>query len=202
MLVYTLLSFQDSGEIKKQLDWWVGCQNFSPVSIMQLNIASPFFDKYWNISRNHTSFFSKMMIKYLFKSEQQVPALVYPPCEICNSDATNMFCCTIGSAFRFQCDLPIPSLSRLFSLFLVHHRSKEQLFQKWQLTQWQVNTLMNHISISHLFFFLSLSLSTFGIILARKRHQKGKWISEKHLFHFFFFLLNLGVALGYTLHNG
>lgn len=58
-LVYTLLSFQDSGEIKKQLDWWVGCQHFSPVSIMQLNIASPFFDKYWNISRNHTSFFPR-----------------------------------------------------------------------------------------------------------------------------------------------
>lgn len=58
-LVYTLLSFQDSGEIKKPLDWWVGCQHFSPVSIMQLNIASPFFDKYWNISRNHTSFFPR-----------------------------------------------------------------------------------------------------------------------------------------------
>lgn len=59
MLVYTLLSFQDTGEIKKQLDWWVGCQNFSLVSIMQLNIASPFSDKFWNISRNHTSFFPR-----------------------------------------------------------------------------------------------------------------------------------------------
>lgn len=201
MLVYTLLSFQDSGEIKKQLDWWVGCQNFSPVSIMQLNIASPFFDKYWNISRNHTSFFSKMMIKYLSKSEQQVPALVYPPCQICNSDATNMFCCTIGSAFRFQCDLPIPSLSRLFSLFLVHHGSKDQLFQKWQLTQWQVNTLMNHISISHLFFFsFSLSPHSVSFLLGKGIRKANEYL--KNTFSTFFFLLNLGVALGYTLHNG
>lgn len=33
--------------------------------------------------------FSKMVIKHLPKCEQEVPALVYPPCQICNSDTTN-----------------------------------------------------------------------------------------------------------------
>lgn len=52
-----------------------------------------------------------------------------------------------------------------------------------------------HFNFSPFFFFF-LSLSTFSIILARKRHQKGKWISEKHLFHFFFsFELGSGFRL-------
>lgn len=186
MLVYTLLSFQDSGEIKKQLDWWVGCQNFSPVSIMQLNIASPFFDKYWNISRNHTSFFPRwwsstspnLSKKYWLLFILHVRSAI----QTLQMGVQYVFL-HYQSVFSLQWDLP--TISRFFSLFPIHYGSEEHLFQKQQLTLCQVNALITQTE-PHLNFFFDIPFFFFNfcIIHARQKYQKSNWIYEKHLFLF------------------
>lgn len=57
------------------------------------------------IQKSH--FIFSKMIKYLPRSEQEVPALVYFHVR-CYKRELDKFCCTIGPVLRFQWDMPKP----------------------------------------------------------------------------------------------
>lgn len=144
--------------------------------------------------------FSKMVIKYLPKSEQEVLALVYPPCQICNSDTTN------GNAICF----PALSVSIQFAMRLVNHL---QILLSVSDSLWiwgafvpkpathpmssKCSDHTNWTTFELLFFLFLFFFSTSVSFMLGKSIRKA----TEYMRNTFFYFFNLGAALVYTLHN-
>lgn len=157
---------------------------------MQLNIASPFFDKYWNISRNHTSFFPRWWSNTspnLRKKYQLLFILhVRSAIQTLQMGAWYVFL-HYRSVFGLQGDLP--SVSRFYTLFQIHYGSEGHLFQKQQLSQCQVNALITQLNQISTFLFPS----SVSFMLGKSIRKATEYM--RNTFLHFFFQLGSGFSL-------
>lgn len=126
--------------------------------------------------------FSKMVIKHLPKSEKEVPALVYPPCQICNSDTTN------GSLVCFPAlSVSIRFARRLAKCLQILYSVSDSLWI-WEafVPKTAAIPMSSKCSDHTTEPDFNFSFSKFCIIHAGQKYQKSNPVYEKHLFTFFF----------------
>jgi len=150
---------------------------------MQLNIASPFFDKYWNIPRNHTSFFPRWWSNTspnLSKKHQLLFILhVRSAIQTLQMGAWYVFL-HYQSSIQFSVRLA----KRLQILFSVSDSLwMWRTFVPTTATHPMSSKCSDHTTESP-FKFLGF-FCNFFIIHDRRKYQKSNWIYEKFLFSFF-----------------
>lgn len=140
--------------------------------------------------------FPKMLIKYLPKSEQEVPALVYPPCQICNSDTTNgSLVCFLALSVSIQFAVRLAKcLQILFSVsdsLWIWGAFVPSTATHPMSSQHSNHTTEPHFMLPLLFFFFS----SFCITHASGNSTRKATEYEKHLCFIFFFQVGSGFAL-------